>query len=60
MKDKPEQKPVRDGRGTYILNIYHRHKESPKKLVGTIEEVSTGEKLSFRLGEELIDYLSGK
>ncbi|MGD8386328.1 MAG: hypothetical protein PVG49_04270 [Desulfobacteraceae bacterium] len=55
MCDQDEQ-----GVDVYLLKIYRRKPNSPHSMVGTLEEINSLEKRSFKNSEELMRLLSGR
>ncbi|GAB4372812.1 MAG: hypothetical protein Kow00128_21850 [Deltaproteobacteria bacterium] len=51
---RPQPEPYKR---VYVVRIYRRRNEPPDSLVGTVEEVATGKRSSFRNGQELLDRL---
>ncbi len=54
MKNKKKTSEKSRGKETYIVQIYRKEGD---KLVGTVEDMKSGEKSAFKAGEELIHRL---
>lgn len=56
MEKKKKSSNEFNGKETYIVQIYRK---KGGVLIGTVEDVESGEKSTFKAGEELIDRLTG-
>jgi len=54
MEKRPDQ--ATDKKETYIVQIYRKKGGA---LIGTVEDVESGEKSTFKAGKELINRLTG-